>query len=112
MFVHLRRNGETVAQQDGAPRFLGESKPIASGSGDWLNDWRQLTIPQDALVDGEWTVVVGVYDPISGARLPLVANDGIPIGDELIVGTIHVGNPPVPDQACALIPETCASQSK
>ncbi len=111
-FVHLRHNGETVAQQDGSPRFLGESTQSRSESAVWLNDWRQLTIPLDALPEGEWTVVVGVYDPSTGERLPMVADDGTPIGDELVVGTVDVGYPPVPDQACALIPATCAAQSK
>ena len=36
--------------------------------------------------------------------------DGASVGEELVIGTLHVGTPPMPDQTCALIPATCASQ--
>lgn len=98
VFVHLRRNGETVAQADGAPLFW----PAAEG---FLSDWRQLTLPANLSPDGEWTLAVGVYDPQSGERMMLENGD-----DALYIGPLHVTKAPPPDQACALIPESCASQ--
>jgi uncharacterized membrane protein len=99
-FVHLRRNGETVAQADGAPTFWDELPPRATGAA-YLNDWRQVTIPADAAIDGVWTLAVGLYDPQSGQRVPLTS------GDELVIPLAAPVAPPPADQACALIPATC-----
>jgi hypothetical protein len=109
-FVHLRRNGENVAQTDGPPRFFGDavqaSQAVATGH---ISDWRQLQIPADAATGSGWQVVVGLYDPATGVRAPLTLGNGAPV-DELVVGTLHMTAPPAPDQACALLPATCASQ--
>ncbi len=109
-FVHLRRNGANVAQADGPPRFFGDatqaSRSAATGH---ISDWRQLQVPADAATDGGWQVVVGLYDPATGARTPLTLGNGTP-SDELVVGTLRMAAPPAPEQACALIPATCASQ--
>lgn len=101
-FVHLRRNGETVTQADGAPSFWSVRHPVAGAA--FLNDWRQVTIPADAPTDGDWTLAVGLYDPQSGQRVPLTN------GDELIVPLPTPAAPPPTDQACALIPATCAAR--
>lgn len=103
-FVHLRRDGVNVAQADGPPRlFDRETAPTLAKNG-YANDWRALAIPPDAPVDGEYAVVVGLYDPASGARMPLAGG-----GDEFTAGTLHLRRA-VPDQACALIPASCATQ--
>lgn len=102
-FVHLRRNGETVAQADGVPTFWSESQREAAGVA-VLNDWRQVATPVDAPTDGAWTLAVGLYDPQSGQRVPLAS------GDELILPLPAPVAPPPPDQACALIPESCAAR--
>lgn len=107
VFVHLRREGETQAQQDGAPRyFVPTAIPTAIPTAGRWADWRQMTVPPTADLGATWTVVVGLYDPATGARLPLA--DGA--GDEVTLATLTLGPPPVPDQACALIVETCAAQ--
>jgi len=102
-FVHLRRNGETVAQADGAPGFWSES-PRGEAGAAILNDWRQVSIPTEAPTDGEWALAVGLYDPQSGQRVPLSS------GDELVVPLPPPSAPPTPDQACALIPATCSAR--
>jgi uncharacterized membrane protein len=98
-FVHLRRNGETVAQADGAPTFWQSNAEVA-----FINDWRQVTVPPNMPADGLWSLALGVYDPATGQRVPLSG------GDELIIDALRVHAPPAPDQACALIPAACASQ--
>jgi len=98
-FVHLRRNGETVAQADGAPTLWP-----GAGGGAFLNDWRAVTIPAEQPLDGAWSLAIGLYDPETGQRLPLSS------GDELVIDAVRVGAPPAADQVCALIPATCASQ--
>jgi uncharacterized membrane protein len=106
VFVHLRRDGVNQDQQDGVPRFFipyeGLPSPLPAGG---LADWRQLRVPGDAQ-PGEWTVAVGLYDPATGQRFLLA--DGA--GDELVLGPLPLGEPPTPDQACALVPASCAGQ--
>jgi hypothetical protein len=106
-FVHLRRNGVNVTQQDGLPRYF-VAEPLAV-EGKWA-DWRQLQVPPPAEA-GRWEVVVGLYEPATGERLPVVDVGGQVIGDEAVIGTLQWQPAPVPDQSCALIAATCASQS-
>lgn len=113
-FVHLRAEDGNQDQQDGTPRLIVDYttppdfvEPPGGVSG--LADWRQLRVPETALPEGQpqvFGLVVGLYDPATGERLPLA--DGS--GDEWVVGILEVGPPPVPDQACALVPASCASQ--
>ena len=120
-FVHLRRDGETVSQADGQPRYFvrpplsAAESPGAESSGAKamsLIDWRQLSVPDIAIDDGEgeWSLVVGIYDPSTGERVNVVDDQGNPTAQEVTVGTLRWSEAPVPDQACALIPATCASQ--
>ena len=104
-FVHLRQAGENRSQNDGPPRYFLSLTVDASP----LADWRQLTLPAQP-GPGPWQVVLGLYDPASGERLPLLDPAGQPQGSELLVGSVQLAPPLVPDQACALIPSTCASQ--
>ncbi len=107
-FVHLRHDGETVAQQDGMPRLFAPPDPAATAADlsllGFANEWRTLQLPADTDPGGDWSVVVGLYNPQTGERLPLEGG-----GDEFTAATLRVV-PAVPDQPCALYPETCASQ--
>jgi hypothetical protein len=105
-FIHLRRDGVNQEQQDGAPRLLipYTTPPTTAQPGSFL-DWRQLRLPADG-APGKWSVAVGLYDPATGLRLPLVGGGG----DEITFELPPLGEPPVPDQACALAPASCASQ--
>ena len=107
-FVHLRHNGETAAQQDGMPRLFAPPDAAATtaamDAAGFANDWRTLSIPADALPAGEWEIIVGLYNPQTGERLPL--EEG---GDEFTAAHLRVV-PAVADQTCALITDTCAAQ--
>lgn len=105
-FVHLRQAGTNRGQQDGPPRYFVVNPPPIAGQ--WA-DWRQIKVPLDAN-PGAWQVVVGLYDPVTGTRLPIVDSKGVVIGEEVVVGELTWREAPVPDQSCALIPASCASQ--
>ncbi len=114
VFVHLRAGDTTITQSDGAPRFyiLFDANAALAQYG-MAADWRQLTIPAADDVGSdvqELTLVVGMYNPETGQRSDAYADDGEALGQEVVVGRINLEAPPTPDQACALIPETCASQ--
>lgn len=100
-FVHLRQGATTIAQADGPPRFFTTNTTVVG-----LSEWRQLALPATLLPGMEVTVALGLYDPVTGERMRLQEGNT----DELIVGPIKVVVPPLPDQACALIRETCAAQ--
>ncbi|RME52649.1 MAG: hypothetical protein D6790_18500 [Caldilineae bacterium] len=72
-------------------------------------DWRQLST--QAAAPGAYQVVVGLYHPATGERFTLVDETGAPLGNEAPLGEVILGPPAIPDQACALIPLACASQS-
>ena len=104
VFVHLRQGGETIAQNDGSQRLVIPLLPSTA-----TPDWRQLPIPAD-LPSGDYSVVVGLFDPVNGERLPAFHTDGQPAGNELPVGNVRITPHLVSDQVCALIPLTCDSQ--
>ncbi len=111
VFVHVRVDEQTVAQSDGAPRFFVFYDPdtLLAQRG-VADDVRQLAIPADLSPGTTLSIVVGLYDSVTGERLPLVDHTGLAVGEEWLFGHVTVTAPAMPDQACALIPMTCAAQ--
>jgi hypothetical protein len=75
VFVHLlNQQKEKVAQRDGQPvQWL---RPTSSWRpGEEINDHYGLLLPLD-MAPGSYTVAVGLYDPVSGQRLPISAGPG------------------------------------
>jgi hypothetical protein len=75
VFVHLLDvHGERVAQRDGQP--VQWMRPISSWQpGEEIIDHYGLLLTDD-LPTGEYTIAVGLYDPVSGQRLPISAGPG------------------------------------
>lgn len=71
-FVHLRNAaGETVAQDDHVPRHRGATFPSLAWQRDCLyEDEYQIVAPQN-LPPGQYTLTAGLYDPLTGVRLPV-----------------------------------------
>ncbi len=76
LFVHvLARNGQRVAQIDAPP--LGDTPTSAMQPGRYYT-WQHpvplpADLPPDALAAGDYWLALGLYDPATGARLPLQA---------------------------------------
>ena len=68
VFVHLLdADGNRVAQSDGQPALW--SRPTSGWSpGEVIEDRHALSLPAD-LAPGDYTLVVGLYTPLDGARL-------------------------------------------
>ena len=111
VFVHLRVNGETLAQQDGAPRFFlyPNANDVLATRG-LVEDLREVPVPADLEPGTVATVVVGLYDWENGTRLAIVDRANQPLGEEWNVGTFLVVPALLPDQACAMIEASCAAQ--
>jgi hypothetical protein len=68
VFVHLRDDaGETVAQMDGPP-VAGSYPTSLWDSGEIIPDTFTLTLPP-GMARGKYQLAVGLYDPLTGARL-------------------------------------------
>jgi len=84
-FMHLRdAAGHNVAQADGQPVWFGPRPFSAWTPGQPGADRRNLELPA-GLEPGLYKLVVGIYDPVTGERLPLASG-----GDEATVGTMTV----------------------
>ncbi|MCB0063973.1 MAG: hypothetical protein KDE19_17745, partial [Caldilineaceae bacterium] len=115
VFVHLRVTDETgtrnVVQRDGPPRFFVYYDAAAAlAARGVIDDTRQLAIPTDLPVGTTLSLVVGLYDGEDGRRAAVLDMSGNGLGDEWKIAEFTVGMPPVPDQACAMIPATCPAQ--
>lgn len=112
VFLHLRdASGHTVAAGDATPTWF-EKLPVTGwprGFATW--GAHALPIPAD-LAAGEYTLVIGWYDPETGKRLSASSADGNAEGSEYVLGKVVV-NPlagPRPDLCCLMASECCASQ--
>lgn len=76
-------------QQDNEP--VNFSRPTPSWRmGEVIIDPYAIAIPANAPA-GRYQVQIGLYEPVSGARLPLLGVDGItPAGDHLTLTTLHL----------------------
>ncbi len=82
VFVHLLDStGHILAQRDAPP--INGARPTTSWlAGELLSDSYTLTIPP-ATPPGAYTVKVGLYDPDTYARLPVMDSAGNTLGDGL-----------------------------
>jgi hypothetical protein len=88
VFLHfIGPNGTPVAQGDQEP-WQGAYPTDAWLPGVPARDQYRLALPPD-LPSGEYSLVVGMYDPASQQRLP-VLRDGKLAGDSFTLGTIQV----------------------
>ena len=88
-FVHLiAADGSRIAQGDAEP--LGGFPPFTAWPlGARVPDTLTLTLPADTPA-GTYTLVTGLYDPISGKRLPVIADTGVILGDSAGLGTVEL----------------------
>jgi hypothetical protein len=79
VFVHLEGEaGRIWAQSDGAP--AGWSRPTPGWmAGEYILDEHRLALPAD-LPAGTYSLLVGLYDPQSGARVPATGPNASPDG--------------------------------
>jgi 4-amino-4-deoxy-L-arabinose transferase-like glycosyltransferase len=89
VFVHvLDAAGQTVAQAD-APPVAGTYPTGLWAASETLADRRHLLLPA-GLAPGEYRVRIGLYDPASGQRLPVLGESGNPTGDSITLPALRV----------------------
>ena len=95
VFTHLTgafnsaTNSPIWAQMDGEP--VGGSRATTSWqTGETLEDRYGLQIPND-IPPGEYQIEIGMYDPATGARVPVFDANGQRVADDrLILGTVRI----------------------
>jgi hypothetical protein len=90
VFVHLLDAGEKVRSQRDSPPLNGARPTTGWQAGEYLTDRYELTVPSDA-APGDYAIEIGLYDPTTGARAPVVDEAGRPTGDRLILARGRVG---------------------
>ncbi len=90
VFTHLVGEGEQiVAQHDSIPAG-GRLPTSAWQKGEYITDRHPLTVPAD-VPPGVYRLQIGLYDEANGQRLPVFDEEGQPIGDRVLLGSIRVG---------------------
>jgi 4-amino-4-deoxy-L-arabinose transferase-like glycosyltransferase len=88
VFLHLIGPSGTPAAQGDQQPWQGAYPTDAWLVGVPATDQYQLALPED-LPSGEYALVVGLYDPATQQRLPLL-RAGKPVGDSFTLNTIRV----------------------
>jgi hypothetical protein len=88
-FVHMGDPSQPpLAQGDGVP-LNGHYPTTVWSSGERFRDAYELTIPAD-LAPGRYPVSIGLYDPISGLRVPLAVEEERQPNDAYQLGLLTI----------------------
>jgi len=83
-FVHLRNeSNQTIAQKD-SPPASGQYPTSLWDSGEVIVD--KTSLPLDNVPSGTYTLAVGLYDPVTGERLPVPGNPA----NEVLLETVEL----------------------
>jgi hypothetical protein len=82
----VAEEGEIASQHDGMP--VGGLYPTTLWkAGEEVEDEHPLSLSTD-LVPGDYRLLVGLYRPETGERLPVLGSDGQPVGDSAELATV------------------------
>lgn len=88
-FVHLGDPSQPPVAQGDSPPLGGDYPTGLWSDGEVIDDEYSLVIPAD-LPAGRYSVHLGLYDPVSGARLPLTIDGERQSNDAYLVGWLAV----------------------
>jgi hypothetical protein len=91
VFVHLvAADGRIVAQSDKEPGLRSKRPTTSWVQGEVIADPIALALPRD-IAPGDYRLLVGLYEPPDGARLPLRDAAGAIVSDHLELTAVRVG---------------------
>jgi hypothetical protein len=80
VFVHLKDMDNNIVDQDDRPPMVSTDSWVKNQV---ILDQHTLTMPKP----GQYEVAIGLYDPQTGVRLPMVSAEGVPLpGDQYLIG--------------------------
>ncbi len=92
VFVHvLNQENKIVAQHDRVPGIRGKQGTTSWAVGEYIIDPIEIALPSD-LASGTYAIVVGMYLPPLGPRLPQVDEEGTVLGDAVQLGQLSISN--------------------
>jgi 4-amino-4-deoxy-L-arabinose transferase-like glycosyltransferase len=95
VFTHLLGDQEQIRGQWDSIPASGERPTTGWLPGEVIVDEYAIPVDADAPL-GSYLLEVGMYDALTGVRLPVVI-DGVPVpGDRILLDTVEVTNEPVP----------------
>jgi uncharacterized membrane protein len=89
VFAHLLDQQSLVKAQQDHPPGQGEDPTTGWLAGEYVVDRYELDLPASQ-APGPLQIEIGMYNPQTGARLPVLDASGNPAGDRIILGTITV----------------------
>ncbi len=93
VFVHLQDPRGIVVSQDDAVPGRGTLPTTSWVRGEVLLDSYTLVVPAGALT-GTYQIELGLYDAITGSRLPVWDSSGASVGDSLILTKVRIERTP------------------
>jgi len=87
VFAHLRRGDVLVAQHDGPPAN-GQRPTVGWREGEYVIDQRVIDLTGQPA--GSYALYVGLYDPVTGVRMPAYDHEAALASDEVYLGEIEV----------------------
>ena len=90
VFVHLLDSEGQLRSQADSPPTSGKYPTSVWDAGEVIADFHALSLAPD-LPAGEYTVAIGLYDPQTGQRLPIIDQNGKVTGDLVIISGLVVG---------------------
>ncbi|NUQ39679.1 MAG: hypothetical protein HUU23_18205, partial [Caldilineales bacterium] len=84
VFVHLLDERDAIRDQSDAQPADGAHPTTSWLAGESVTDSHTLALPRD-LSAGPFRLALGLYNPITGERLPFIAADGAVIADHLVL---------------------------
>jgi len=94
VFVHVTRldSPQPLAQHDGLPAN-GEQATTSWVTGEYITDEHTLALPPE-MAPGVYRVLVGLYVPRNGQRVPAYASDGHEVADDAVaIATFELAAP-------------------
>jgi hypothetical protein len=83
----LGPDGSVVGQHDGVPAN-GTIPTTEWLAGEIIPDRHRIDFPLTQ--QGDYRLIVGMYNPVTGARLPVAGSTGAPLGDFLLLYTLTI----------------------
>jgi hypothetical protein len=101
IYIHLRDSQDRVAAAWDAPVARSRDglryySTLVWEPGEYIRDARTLRLEADAPLGEGYRLVIGMYDPLSGVRVP-VTLDGNPAGDGYVLGE-EISVVPIPPE--------------
>ncbi len=83
-FVHLLDAEDMILDQSDQEPAAGENPTTSWLAGEYITDTHTLTIPPDAPT-GPYHLALGLYDPVTGQRLPFIDEQGNILTDHIVL---------------------------